>query len=327
MKQSSKTTFSGLALVAIGAAVLVAPAAQAESTKKIARRIDGTTTSIQTGVTDLQSSVKTLQTAVSSQASQPDVASCVGLPTHAQLTAALKASVAAKAGGTAANPAGNGGLDIPMWATVVGRDGTVCAVTFSGAKFDDQWPASRVISAQKANTTNSLTTTNTGALAGSANLAGVWSTARLYSAVQPGGSLFGLQESNPVNTIVAYQGAAADFGQANDPMVGFRIGGNNVFGGGVALFDTNGKVIGGLGVSGDTSCADHNVAWRTRIQLGLDRNPAPNPGKDNIVFDIVNGKSTSGFGHPTCLDSEPDPAKNKEVLINKEITGLDPTKF
>jgi uncharacterized protein GlcG (DUF336 family) len=39
------------------------------------------------------------------------------------------------------------------------------------------------------------------------------------------------------------------------------------FGGGLALYDDNG-VIGGLGVSGDTPCADHNVAWRMRDALG-----------------------------------------------------------
>lgn len=306
MTKETTTFTSKLAIAAIGAVsiALTAPAAQAEGTKKIVK-----------GIRD---QVKELQSAVSSVT---DTSACIGLPiTHNQLTAALKASVAASAGGTAANPNTNGGLDIPMWATLVARDGTVCAVTFSGNEFDDQWPASRVISAQKANTTNSLTTTSSGALLGSANAAGVWSTARLFSAVQPGGSLFGLQESNPVNTIVAYQGPSSKFGQADDPMVGKRIGGVNVFGGGVALFDANGTVIGGLGVSGDTSCADHNVAWRVRQQLGLDNNPkkADPVFNDNILFDIdpATGKSTSGFGHPTCLD----PAKEK--TINTQITGF-----
>jgi len=47
------------------------------------------------------------------------------------------------------------------------------------------------------------------------------------SAVQPGGSLFGLQESNPVDTNVAYGGNASQFGRPNDPMVGERIGGSS----------------------------------------------------------------------------------------------------
>jgi uncharacterized protein GlcG (DUF336 family) len=32
-----------------------------------------------------------------------------------------------------------------------------------------------------------------------------------------------------------------------------------VFGGGLALYDDQG-IVGGLGVSGDSACADHNVA-------------------------------------------------------------------
>ncbi len=88
--------------------------------------------------------------------------------------------------------------------------------------------------------------------------------------MQPGGSLYGLQHSNPVETLVAYRGNAAHFGLSNDPMVGFRIGGVNVFGGGLALYNKNQQLIGAIGVSGDTSCADHNIAWRTRHTLNLD---------------------------------------------------------
>src|SRR5438874_8734267 len=110
-----------------------------------------------------------------------------------------------------------------MWATIVNRDGVVCAVTFTGDDRGSQWPGSRVISAQKANTANAFSLTGL-----------VLSTANLYSAVQPGGSLFGLQESNPVDTSVAYGGNAKNYGEPNDPMVGHRIGGVNVFGGGLA---------------------------------------------------------------------------------------------
>jgi uncharacterized protein GlcG (DUF336 family) len=98
-----------------------------------------------------------------------------------------------------------------------------------------------VISAQKANTANAFSSSSV-----------ALSTANLYSAVQPGGSLFGLQESNPVNPLVAYRGDYKDFGTAKDPMVGFRIGGVNVFGGGLALYQ-GANVIGAVGVSGDTS--------------------------------------------------------------------------
>jgi uncharacterized protein GlcG (DUF336 family) len=214
---------------------------------------------------------------------------CRGLPTYQELREAL----------SAAQGQPNGGFALEMWATVVNRDGVVCAVAFSGESRGDQWPGSRVISAQKANTANAFS------LPGLA-----LSTANLYSAVQPGGSLFGLQESNPVNVDVAYGGNPASNGRANDPMVGGRIGGVNVFGGGLALYTREGRLIGGIGVSGDSSCADHNIAWRTRHTLDLDHVPSGVSGDpqrlDNIVYDItpqpgqMPGVSAGGWGHPVC---------------------------
>jgi uncharacterized protein GlcG (DUF336 family) len=205
----------------------------------------------------------------------------------------------------------NGGLDFNMWASIVDRDGVVCAVAFTGEGRGDQWPGSRVISAQKANTANSFS------LDGLA-----LSTANLYAAVQPGGSLFGLQLSNPVATDVAYGGNSDKIGTAQDPMTGKKIGGVNVFGGGLALY-FGGKVVGAVGVSGDTSCADHNVAWRVRQKLGLDSvtagvraNAKTGKSDDGIIFDndapvpppfsksagapVVNFHSQGGFGHPEC---------------------------
>jgi uncharacterized protein GlcG (DUF336 family) len=189
-----------------------------------------------------------------------------------------------------------------MWATLVARDGTVCAVTFSGADAGAQWLLSRIISAQKANTANGLSVASFAI-----------STANLYSAVNPGGSLYGLQFSNPVNPMVAYQGRADRFGTPQDPMLGNRIGGVNVFGGGLALYDKTHGFVGAVGVSGDTSCADHNIAWRTRANLGLDLLATNGVGgvaggsrPDNIIYDITTapglqiGTSASGFGHPAC---------------------------
>jgi len=214
---------------------------------------------------------------------------CKGLPSHAELRHALVLAQAQP----------NGGFNLEMWATAVNRDGIVCAVAFSGDNRGDQWPGSRVISAQKANTANAFS------LPGLA-----LSTANLYSAVQPGGSLFGLQESNPVSAVVAYGGDAANYGQADDPMVGGKIGGVNVFGGGLALYNAGGRLLGGVGVSGDSSCADHNIAWRTRNNLDLDHVPAGVSGDpsrpDNIVYDItpqagqMPGVSAGGWGHPAC---------------------------
>jgi uncharacterized protein GlcG (DUF336 family) len=218
---------------------------------------------------------------------------CAALPTYTALVAALKGAVK-PAGGPS-----NGGLDFNMWGSLVAVDGTVCAVAFTGKAFTDQWLGSRVISAQKANTANAFS------LDGFA-----LSTANLYAATQPGGSLFGLQASNPVDTAVAYGGREKAFGMPRDPMVGQRIGGVNVFGGGLALYK-DGKKIGALGVSGDTSCADHNIAWRVRKALQLDKVPAGvSPNKDDgIVYDIAGGVSKGGFGHVTCGGKEADVAK------------------
>jgi uncharacterized protein GlcG (DUF336 family) len=208
---------------------------------------------------------------------------CAGVPGYSELKAAL----------ASARQAANGGFNLDMWGTIVNRDGVVCAVAFTGSNRGDQWPGSRVISAQKANTANAFS------LPGLA-----LSTANLYAAVQPGGTLYGLQHSNPVETLVAYRGPAARFGQANDPMVGFRIGGVNVFGGGLALYNKQQQLVGAVGVSGDTSCADHNIAWRTRHALNLDFVPAgvSEAGDDNINYiGIVDSPSLANdFSHPVC---------------------------
>ncbi len=235
---------------------------------------------------------------------------CAGLPSHRDLTDALKDSVFPTSGND------NGGFNLNMWATVVNRDGMVCAVTRSGDDRGDQWPGSRVISAQKANTANSFS------LPGLA-----LSTANLWAPTQPGGSLFGLQFSNPVDTAVAYgssdhsDGNAKNYGKRKDPLVGEFIGGVNVFGGGLALYDSFGTLLGAVGVSGDSSCADHNIAWRVRDQLGLDFVPAGvgAPG-DNIIFDLAddlgsNPESASGFGHPKCgVGAADDGADNAAIV-------------
>ncbi len=247
---------------------------------------------------------------------------CSGLPSQSALQSALASAVGP----------GNGGLGFNMWASIVANDGTVCAVAFTGTGYTDQWLGSRVISAQKANTANDFS------LGEGSHMPAVslfqnglaLSTANLYSAVQPGGSLYGLQHSNPVDAATAYNGSAASFGTTSDPLVGQRVGGVNVFGGGLVLLSRGGKKVGGVGVSGDTSCTDHMVAWRVRHFLNLDRfGPLSNPvggvsgdatHPDNIIFDITptaNGgmlnpggtlsSSAGGFGHPTCLNN-PDPS-------------------
>ena len=174
----------------------------------------------------------------------------VSVVTQDQLKAALERAVGVSAGDPV--PDGNGGLNLNMWATVVDTAGVVVAVVYTGSKEGDQWQGSRIISAQKANTAMNFSLD--AAYTGFAGLA--LSTANLYSATQPGGSLFGLQDANPINEDVAYGGNIANYGTSSDYMIGKRIGGTNVFGGGFALYDAAGNLVGAVGVSGDTSCAD-----------------------------------------------------------------------
>src|SRR3990172_9068345 len=117
--------------------------------------------------------------------SDPAFASCADIDAavtgtvHAALSTALNNALAPAVG-----------LNNEMWGTIVDRDGIVCAVAFTGASRGDQWPGSRVISAQKANTANAFSRPN--------NVMRFYSplsTPNLWAATQPGGSLFGLQES------------------------------------------------------------------------------------------------------------------------------------
>jgi uncharacterized protein GlcG (DUF336 family) len=179
-----------------------------------------------------------------------------------------------------ADTADSSGLNNHYWAVVVNRGGTVCAVAYSGQNRGAQWLLSRQIAAAKAFTANGL----------SLDSAPI-STAQLYPWVQPGAPanpLFGLAGGNPVSPKDAYEGPDNQFGTRNDPMVGQRVGGTITFGGGVGLYSGT-SAIGGLGLSGDTACADHSTAWRLRELLGL----TPASGNDGITLN-------NATGHPHC---------------------------
>ena len=184
----------------------------------------------------------------------------------------------------------NGGLFSPnrMWAAVVDRQGVLCSVTRSDP---DAWPGSRDIAIAKAFTANAFSS-HTLAL----------STANLYGPTQPGGSLYGLNNSNPFNPNFNAQGTG----------IGSVVGGMITFGGGVALY-SNGQVIGGLGVSGDTSCADHAIAYRMRAQAGFNGTPssdnisyyAGDPTHDGLITSSVQ-VDPSQFKQPHCLGASKD---------------------
>lgn len=232
--------------------------------------------------------------------SKPD---CSALPDHTRLRTVLQSVV--KEGAT-----GNSGLGNQEWAVTVNRDGIVCAVVFSGNDRGQEWPGSRAIAAEKANTANALSTSDY-----------ALSTANLFAASQPGESLYSLTTSAPPNAQAIF-GPATAFGTQEDSMVGKPVGGVIVFGGGLALYNSKGKIIGGLGLSGDTSCADHIEAWKVRHELQLDAVPmGPSPDhNDNMILDWSNNNSPSGFGHPTCKGGNP-PDDMIKALSKKYPTG------
>jgi uncharacterized protein GlcG (DUF336 family) len=179
-------------------------------------------------------------------------------------------------------PDANGGIFKPnrMWSAVVDRAGTLCSVVNSG---NDPWPGSRAIAIAKAGTANDFS--NSGL---------ALSTTNLYGPTQPGGSLYGLNNSNPFNPEFLPRHTG----------LGEVPGGIITFGGGVALYQ-NGQVIGGLGVSGDSSCADHAIAYRMRILAGLNVLPGgvgPD-NTDNILY-APSGVAPTGFEQPHCFPSD-----------------------
>jgi uncharacterized protein GlcG (DUF336 family) len=186
---------------------------------------------------------------------------------------------------------GNGGIFKPnrMWSAIVDRKGTLCSVEQT---YNDPWPGSRAIAIAKAGTANDFS-----------NSALALSTANLYAPTQPGGSLFGLNNSNPFNPDYLANGAGH----------GLVTGGIITFGGGVALYQ-HGVVIGALGVSGDSSCADHAIAFRMRRLAGLDSVPAgvAPDNTDNIIY-AQQGTAPTGFEQPHCFPNDLTPAQVESI--------------
>ena len=181
-----------------------------------------------------------------------------------------------------------------------------------------------MIAAQKANTGNAFSLGHNSVPANGQFPGGLaLSTANLYSAVQPGGSLYGLQHSNPVETEVAYGNApggegypanAGSFGTPQDPMVGQRIGGVDVFGGGFGIY----RGASGSAASGSAATRHAPITWsageRAMLSVWISSRGWPacqenSAHPDNIIFDITpnpyggTGVSAGGFGHPTCLNN------------------------
>jgi uncharacterized protein GlcG (DUF336 family) len=169
-----------------------------------------------------------------------------------------------------------------MWGAVVNRDGALCAAATSTSDPTQVWPGSQAIAKSKAYTANAFSLDTL-----------PLSTARLYTFTQPGHSLWSLGFSNAFDPNFLAPPSGSGGGDRGIP------GGMIFFGGGVPLYDSNGKIIGGLGVSGDTSCTDHEIAKRVRTAAKL--NPPNGPAVDDITYSSADGASV--FTHPLCLNT------------------------
>ena len=211
-------------------------------------------------------------------------ADCRGLPSASQLRQLLIAAAAAPGPG----PVGGLFNGTRMWGAVVNRAGEICAYVTSTANPTHVWPGSQAIAKAKAYTANAFSLDVSAGPPPTFPL----STARLYTFTQPGHSLNSLGQSNLWNP------------EFNAPPSGQGGGRHDIaaglifFGGGVALYQGS-RVIGGLGVSGDTACADHEIAKRVRDLAGL--NPPGGPTVDDISYSSADGPSV--FTHPLCLNT------------------------
>jgi uncharacterized protein GlcG (DUF336 family) len=202
-------------------------------------------------------------------------ASCRDLPSADDLKKWLRAApgVGGEAGGLF-----SGKME---WGTIVNRQGEICATAVATDEPASAWPGSQAISKAKAYTANAFSTDGT-----------PLSTARLYTLTQPGHSLWGVGGPNPflADCLVSPSAMKSTTGKI--------CGGSIAFGGGVPLY--RGKTrVGGLGVSGDTACADHEIAKRIRHLAELD--PEKGEFADDIVFTSADGPSP--FAHPLCANT------------------------
>lgn len=198
---------------------------------------------------------------------------CAGLPDEVALRDFIRDAAAPAIGGLFSGSR--------MWGAVVNRSGEVCAFTTSLADPTQVWPGSQAIAKAKAYTANAFSL-DTLAL----------STAQLYTFTQPGHSLWSLGQSNLFDPRAL---AAPSFTGGKNQIAGGLI----FFGGGLPLYNSDGLIIGGLGISGDTSCADHEVAKRVRTAAAL--NPPGGPLVDDISYSLPDGASV--FTHPLCLNT------------------------
>jgi uncharacterized protein GlcG (DUF336 family) len=208
---------------------------------------------------------------------------CAGLPRAFQLRQLLRQAAIPDnpllSPSLRRGPGGVGGfLDgTIVWAAVVNRNGQLCAWITSTSDATVPKPFAQAAAKALAYTANATRL-----------VLGHGSTANMYTLTQPGGYLWGIEKTNPFNPRFLLPPTDTTTG------LGEITGGIITIGGGVPLHQ-GGEVIGGLGVAGDTPCADHEMAKRVRDLAGL--NPPSGPGIDDIRY-VEAGDE--GDTHPLC---------------------------
>lgn len=182
------------------------------------------------------------------------------------------------------------------WAAVVDRQGVICAVAASAEDPAALWPGGVNLAKEKAYTANAF----------SADGAPM-STARLYTFAQPGHSLAGILAASPFKPDCMTSPDHPKVG------IGKLCGGAIALGGGVPLYRDS-RRVGGLGVSGDTACTDHEMAKRMRHMARLD--PEQGELSDDIVYATVDGPSV--YAHPVCANTWRNGKKIGDEIVAHE---------
>jgi uncharacterized protein GlcG (DUF336 family) len=256
-------------------------------------------------------------------ASSAMATTCADLPKYAELKTALQT--------VATGPTANGGFGMPVWLALLNTKGEVCAIlNQAGSSLDgiditqEASLGHRIFAIHKANTANAFSHSHI-AIA----------SASLYNAFQPGGALDSDATNIINNQLNPYAGDTAKFGTPNDPLIGKVVGGASGLGGGLALFNKDKKKVGSIGVSGDTVCTDHVIAWKIREMLAGGAYTGANvpfgvsaAHNDMMVQDIKpNLKGGAGFsagtyGHATCVNNPKEAQAGGAIEFHPDLTGV-----
>lgn len=169
-------------------------------------------------------------------------------------------------------PLEHSGFGGPVWIAVVDATGTVCAVSFSDGRLP-AWDLAR------------------GAAVGKAvSAAGLSGTGRPVSTAAAGVGLPALGAASVPAGIPAGTDVVGDLVAVRAKVIGLRPTATTPVAGGLGLY-RGAERIGGVGVAGDTPCADHSFAWRLRRLLDLE------PLRDDLDKDRLN---VAAGAHPGC---------------------------